>query len=73
MLRIYSSAFDNLLLLLTYCSWDHVLVKLACNFKWLKKNPSLNYFMEQVETWYSIGGKEDTESLWIFHAWIVFK
>lgn len=51
MLRIYNSAFDNFLLLLTYDGWDHILVKFGHNFKWLK-NPKLNHFMEQVETWF---------------------
>lgn len=54
MLRIYNSAFDNLLLLLTYGSWDHILVKLGHNFKWLKKNTlQLNHLMEQVEIWFT--------------------
>lgn len=51
MLRIYNSAFDNILLLLTYDGWDQILVKLGHNFKWLR-NPKLNPFMEQVETWF---------------------
>lgn len=67
MLRIYNSAFDNLLLLLTYGSWDHILVKLGHNFKWLKKpnikslhgeGRDLIYSSGTFITGYSIGAKK---------------